>query len=117
MSHAQLYFNIHGDFIAFRRFDKDMFLFGTDGKVMGWFPWRDNDAVNMHGDYLGTAVGDRFVRNLAQKYREYPGNPGFPTSAGIPTPRRSTFHHPAGTYVDIDPKRLERQPHLDLISW
>jgi hypothetical protein len=109
MSHAQYYFSISGEFIAYRRFAGDPFLFGTTGKLIGWFPWRDNDVVNKHGDYLGTVVGDRFVRNMAQKYREYPGNPGFPTNkARVPVPvHRSHHHRPAGTYEDIAKSRLE----------
>lgn len=108
MSYAQYYFNISGEFIAYRRFEGDPFLFGTTGKLIGWFPWRDNDVVNKHGDYLGTVVGDRFVRNMAQKYREYPGSPGFPERAHFPGPvRKSHYHRPAGTYEDIMVNRLE----------
>ena len=55
-------FDMGGRPVAFRRTWTDPHVFDLDGHWVGWFPWDDNDAVDQHGDYLGTVVDDRLVR-------------------------------------------------------
>ncbi|WP_456696596.1 hypothetical protein [Aeromicrobium sp. P5_D10] len=55
-------FDMGGDPIAFRRTWTDPHLFDLDGHWIGWFPWEDNDAVDVSGSYLGTVIDDRLVR-------------------------------------------------------
>lgn len=77
-------FDTHGKGIAFRRTRTDRFLWDTHGHWIGWFPWGDADAVDKHGKYLGTVVGDRLLSRVGQPYRGYPGYPGYPGYAGYP---------------------------------
>lgn len=102
------YFNRGGSPVAFRRSEDDTFLFDTGGRWIGWFPWRDADAVDTTGTYLGTVVGDRLLSRVSQPYRGYPGYPGYPGFAGYPGyPGHvgSAGHQPG--YRDVDSKRLE----------
>ncbi|ASN21640.1 hypothetical protein CGK93_19675 [Arthrobacter sp. YN] len=81
---AVFYFNTKGNPIAFRRSEKDRYLFDKNGNWIGWFPWGDNDAVDKEGNYLGTVVGNRLLKRDSQPYRGYPGYPGYPGYAGYP---------------------------------
>ena len=79
---TQYLFNSAGDWIAFRI---GKFVYDTDGNVIGWLPWGDNDVVNNDGDYLGTIFsGNRIYKRLNQPYRGYPGYPGYPVYPGYP---------------------------------
>ncbi|GAB2788836.1 hypothetical protein [Amycolatopsis magusensis] len=78
------YYDSSGLWIAFRRKPDDRYLFNSHAAWIGWFPWRDADAVTTTGDYLGTIVGDRFLHRHRQPYRGYPGFPGFPGYPGHP---------------------------------
>jgi hypothetical protein len=72
------YYNSDGDAIAWRRDDDDSFLFNNDAEPVGWFPWDDEDAYSMDGEYLGTIVDEeRLLRRTYQPYRGYPGTPGY----------------------------------------
>lgn len=55
-------FDMSGEPVAFRRSWTDPHLFDLAGQWIGWFPWDDNDAVDVGGKYLGTVVDDRLVR-------------------------------------------------------
>jgi hypothetical protein len=77
------YFDLSGNFIAFRRSPADRFLFDKHGHWLGWFPWNDDDAVGKNGRYLGTVRRNRLVW-MSKPYRGYPGYPGYPGYAGYP---------------------------------
>jgi hypothetical protein len=78
------YYNRSGTWIAFRRFESDEFLFNTSGNSVGRFPWRDDDAVDTHGNYLGSVISNRFLhRKFSAGLRDpstiaFPSNPGHP---------------------------------------
>lgn len=55
-------YDMGGTTVAFRRSWTDQHLFDVFGHWIGWFPWDDNDAVDLDGNYLGTVVHDRLVR-------------------------------------------------------
>jgi hypothetical protein len=81
---TQHYFDINGNWIAFRRTPDDRYLFDKNGKWVGWFPWGDDDAVDTNGRYLGTTVKNRLVAFSSRPYRGYPGYPGYPGYLGYP---------------------------------
>lgn len=106
------YYNTDGDAIAWRRDDDDSFLFNNDAEPVGWFPWDDEDAYSMDGDYLGTVVDDeRLLRRTYQPYRGYVGTPGhvgyvgYAGSAG----RLSYMGYRSG-FEDIPPRLLRGEP-------
>lgn len=75
------YFDSRGKWIAFRTSPTDAYLYDKKGKWVGWFPWNDEDAVDTHGRYLGTLVGDRLLRKAHAPHRGYPG---FAGGVGLP---------------------------------
>lgn len=77
----QHYFNSAGEWIAFRRTPDDRYLFDRHGNWIAWFPWNDNEAVDIEGNYLGTIVdGNRFYRRT--KGRPNRPHPGFSVPPG-----------------------------------
>ena len=101
------YFNLHGTPIAFRRSEDDRYLFDTKGHWIGWFPWGDQDAVDRHGKYLGSVVGNRLLCRIGQPYRGYPGYPGYPGYAGYPGyPGHAGYAGHQTGFTDVDASRL-----------
>lgn len=108
-ANAKYYFNSFGDWIAYRRFPNDRYLFNRRGQWIGWFPWSDNDVVDINGQYLGTLVdGDRLLRKSSPDphrreagFIVHPGNGGYPGSPGA----ASHFPLPFG-FKDIDPSQI-----------
>lgn len=84
MGVTRYYFDLSGDWIAFRRNDTDKYLFNKNGSWIGWFPWSDNDAVTPDGRYLGTVERDRLLRRTNPTYRGYPGYPPYPPYPAYP---------------------------------
>jgi hypothetical protein len=75
-------FNSSGEWICFK---VNKFIWDTNGNIIGWLPWGDNDVVTMEGDYLGTIVDkDRIYYFSNHPYRGYPGYPGYPGYLGYP---------------------------------
>ncbi|MCD9199283.1 hypothetical protein [Aeromicrobium wangtongii] len=82
-------YDMGGRTIAMRRSWTDQHLFDADGHWIGWFPWEDNDAVDLAGRYLGTVVGDRLVRrnDLCERPCSVrPPDPGRAEPTGQPLP-------------------------------
>ncbi|MBZ6078409.1 hypothetical protein [Microvirga puerhi] len=108
---VQYYFSSSGDWIAFRRYRKDRYLFDQKGNWIGWFPWTDNDAVDLNGQYLGTVVDDNRIyrRTFPEpKSREIglvapPGHVGYSGYPGHAAPCLPPFG-----FTDIDLKRIRR---------
>jgi hypothetical protein len=71
-------YDMDGEIVAFRRSWTDQHLFDLDGHRIGWFPWEDNDAVDLDGRYLGTVVDDRLVRRNDWCERPCPPPPDDP---------------------------------------
>lgn len=104
----EYYFDTHGKFIAFRQTPEDRFLFDTSGHWIGWFPWGDMDAVDKRGNYLGSAVGNRFVARRSQPHRGYPGYPGYPGYAGHPGyPGHAGYSGYLAGFEDVTEARLK----------
>jgi len=103
------YFDSAGNWIAFRRRPDDKYLFNKSGSWIGWFPWGDDDAVDTHGEYLGTVVKNRLLRKTSPRYRGYPGYPGYPGYAGYPgyPGYAGYFGHTSG-YGDVPAVRMEK---------
>ena len=79
---VQYLFDSKGDWIAFRQ---GKYLFTPMGTWLGWFPWDDDYAVDVKGDYLGTVyLGRRLYRFKDAEYRGYPGAPDDPGYPGYP---------------------------------
>jgi hypothetical protein len=99
------YFNSSGEWIAFRRSGSDPYLFDRKGNWIGWFPWDNNDIVDLNSQYLGTVVdGDRIYRRTSPqpKKREagfvvHPGSGGY---AGYPG--YAAYREPPYGFTDID---------------
>jgi hypothetical protein len=105
---AVFYFDLAGNPIAFRRRADDKFLFDKDGNWIGWFPWKDNDAVDQQGDYLGTVSGNRLLAKVSPTFRGYPGYPGYPGYAGYPGyPGYAGYAGYKSGFVDVAPGRLK----------
>ncbi|WP_182263082.1 hypothetical protein [Rhodococcus sp. UFZ-B548] len=105
---VNFYFDRGGQPVAFRRTDGDKFLFGKSGKWIGWFPWGDADAVDTKGKYLGTVVGNRFLRRTSQPYRGYPEYPGYPGHAGYPGyPGHAGHAGYQSGFEDVDGSRVQ----------
>lgn len=101
---AQHYFNSSGEWIAFRRYPDDRYLFDRAGKWIGWFPWRDNEAVDLTGRYFGTVIdGDRLYRRTSGLLnRERPGHPGHPGHVGYAGyPGRAAYSRPPFGFEDV----------------
>ena len=49
-------YDMAGTTVAFRRTWTDRHLFDLDGHRIGWFPWDDNDAVDLAGHYVSRLV-------------------------------------------------------------
>lgn len=103
------YFNSFGDWIAFRRHPSDQYLFDRKGNWIGWFPWNDNDVIDLNGQYLGTVVdGDRFYRRTSSDatrreagFVVHPGRSGY---AGYPG--HAAHRVPPLGFKDIDVTRI-----------
>lgn len=88
---VQHYFSSSGQWIAYRRNGGDRYLFDRQGNWIGWFPWNDNDAVDLNGEYLGTVVDEnRLYRSTSPQgqarevgFVTHPGRSGYP---GFPGP-------------------------------
>lgn len=86
---VQHYFSSMGEWIAFRRYPGDRYLFDHKGNWIGWFPWGDNDIVDLNGQYLGTVMdGNRIYRKMSPDpgrreagFIVHPGRSGY---AGYP---------------------------------
>lgn len=86
---VQHFFSSMGDWIAFRRYPGDRYLFDRKGNWIGWFPWGDNDIVDLNGQYLGTVMdGNRIYRKISPDpgkreagFIVHPGRSGY---AGYP---------------------------------
>lgn len=78
-------YNSDGLWVAFK---KGVYLFDTSGKWLGWFPEKSAEAVDIHGEYLGTIVDkNRFYHlayNTQNEFPPYPGYPGDMLSPGYP---------------------------------
>jgi hypothetical protein len=106
---VQHYFNSFGDWIAFRRHRSDRYLFDRKGNWIGWFPWNDNDAVDLNGQYLGTVMdGNRFYQKTSPDptrseagFVVHPGPGGY---AGYPG--HAAHRVPPFGFKDIDVTRI-----------
>lgn len=78
------YFDISGQFIAFRRNPDDKFVFSPDGNWLGWIPFEVPEVYSESGDYIGTLVSNRLVRLPDVPHRGYPGYPAYPGYPGYP---------------------------------
>lgn len=104
---ATFYFDSHGSPVAFRRNEKDKYLFDKRGHWIGWFPWEDDDVVDRRGKYLGTVIGNRLLRRITQPYRGYPGHPGYPGYAGYPGyPGHAGYAGYNPGFADVDARML-----------
>lgn len=115
---VQHYFNSAGEWIAFRRTPDDRYLFDRHGNWVGWFPWNDNEAVDIEGSYLGTIVdGNRFYQRTKKLNRPHPGfsvppgpigyagHPGFAAYSGPPL----GFYDVSFERAKIKPRPLPRE--------
>ena len=70
-------FNSYGHWIDIKN---GKYIYNIQRSCIGWFPWDDNDAVNLNGSYLGSIFNDnRFYKKINFPYRGnigYPGHPG-----------------------------------------
>lgn len=81
-------YDMAGDTVAFRRTWTDQHLFDLGGRRIGWFPWDDNDAVDLDGHYLGTVIDDRLVRRndwCGRVCSDAPDDPGRHEPTGEPS--------------------------------
>jgi len=108
---VEYYFDSSGQWVAFRLHRNDPYLFNKKGKWIGWFPWKDDEAVDVHGRYLGTVLDtNRIYRKKPSKPREtsVPSGrkPGFVLPPSIPGyagyAERVAFCQPPYGYQDID---------------
>lgn len=77
----QYLFDSHGGWIAFR---SGQLLYDIDGDVMGWFPWNDEQAVDIKGNYLGSVFpGDRLLYDELADPPAAPSFPGYPPSPAM----------------------------------
>lgn len=108
---VQHYFNAAGEWIAFRRSRNDLYLFDRHGKWIGWFPWQDNDVVDLDGEYFGTVIdGNRLFRKM--KVTQHRPHPGFPPSPGpsgyAGHPSYAAYNAPPLGYTDVTFDRSSR---------
>ncbi|MGO4705330.1 hypothetical protein AB4072_06075 [Microvirga sp. 2MCAF38] len=112
----QHYFASSGDWIAFRRTPNDRYLFDQKGNWIGWFPWDDDDAVDLNGQYLGTVVDNHLYRRTFPEtekrevgYVLPPDRVGFSGYPGYATPCVPPFG-----FKDIDLRQIRtgRRPWL-----
>ncbi len=113
------YYNSAGEWIAFRRDPNDRYLFDRSGNWIGWFPWNDNEAVDVNGDYLGTVVDEnRFYQRIKTKPdRPHPGYVPPPSHVGYAGhPGYAAYCAPPLGYDDaiIKPKPARRTPRLQM---
>lgn len=127
------YFSSSGEWIAYRRSESDRYLFDRKGNWIGWFPWNDNEIVDINGQYLGTVFyKNRIFRKIspARKRREagfvvhpgpggYAGYPGFAAHrppphgftdidlAKIPTARRYWLKNSSLNEIPNKPSKLQ----------
>ena len=106
---AKYYFNSFGDWVAYRRFPNDRYLFNRKGHWIGWLPWNDNEVVDINGQYLGTIVdGDRLLRKSSpDPHRREAGFIVHPGSGGYPGSPGGAPHYPLPFgFKDIDPSQI-----------
>lgn len=102
---VQHFFDSYGQWVAFRLHSTDQYLFNAKGKWIGWFPWKDGEAVDIHGRYLGTVLDrDRIYRKTSNPpngrkagFVSPPGDSGY---AGYAEP--VAFCDPPYGYQDVD---------------
>lgn len=102
---VQHFFDSSGQWVAFRLHRNDRYLFNAKGKWIGWFPWKDGEAVDIHGRYLGTVLDtDRIYRKTSSPpsgrkagFVSPPGDLGYAGYA-----ERVAFCDPPYGYQDID---------------
>lgn len=111
------YFSSSGEWIAFRRPEHKRYLFGTKGNWIGWFPWDDNEIVDLNGQYLGT------VFNKNRIYRKTPPDPqkrevGFMMDPGtarpVSDPGPTTPYVAPYGYKDVDMSQLPTRSRTGL---
>ncbi|GAA1411670.1 hypothetical protein GCM10009662_52470 [Catellatospora coxensis] len=103
-------FNSNGDWIAFRRSESDRYLWGSDSRWLGWFPWGDEHAVGTSGNYLGSVVrGNRLLAKLSPPSRANPAQPSSPAQPASPSSpaSRAAIPMPSG-FGDIPPAKLRK---------
>jgi hypothetical protein len=109
---VQHYFNSAGEWIGFRRTIDDRYLFDRHGNWVAWFPWNDNEAVDIEGNYLGTIVdGNRFYQRTKFKLeRPHPGYSVPPGPTGYAGhPGYAAYSAPPLGYTDVIFKRSNGQ--------
>lgn len=90
------------------------YVWSAANRWVGWFPWRDDPAAEVHDDvldpfdaYVGTVVGDRLLSRTARRPRPVPARVPEPQRpVGPPDVDRALAVPPPIGFVDVDPRRL-----------
>ena len=67
------YYNSSGEFIAYKPSWDSKYVFDSDGHLLGWLPFNEDDVYSEDGRYFATIHDDRLYRLKSEPYHGTPG--------------------------------------------